>query len=199
MRKLAPYIDALIVILVVLSGLLHPDSKLFYLTAVKMFFIISIPLHLFAFISFQFSEKFGNRIQGVRQHTKLIGQEIFGSTRAAFVVAFMSAWPIALSLAGYETGMVWSMKDMGFSWWIVTIQMFFGIVAVDAWTYWKHRLLHTKFMYPFHMHHHSFKDPTPFAGFAVGPLETLLTFWPLLLICIPEAKHYAPFYYTAII
>lgn len=199
MRKLAPYFDALVVVLVVLSGILHPNPKIFYFTALKMFFVIVIPLHLFAFLSFKYSEKFGKRIQGERKNTKLIAQEIFGSSRAAFIVAFLAAWPIGLSLAGFETGMVWSMANMGFSWWVVTLQMFFGIVAIDAWTYWKHRLLHTKAMYGFHMHHHSFKDPTPFAGFAVGPLETVLTFWPLLIICFPEAKHYAPFYYTAII
>jgi lathosterol oxidase len=66
-------------------------------------------------------------------------------------------------------------------------------------TYWKHRLLHTRLFFPFHKHHHSFRDPTPFAGFAVGPLETLLTFWPLLLICFPPAKHFAPLYFSAIV
>lgn len=198
MRKLAPYIDNLIVLLVVLSGIFHPDTALYYKTAVMMFFIIWTPVMLFAFLAFKLSNRFGKRIQKQAVSTKLIGQEIFGTSRAAFIVAFMAAWPVGLSLAGYETGLVWTFEEMGFSWWIVTIQMFFGIVAIDAWTYWKHRLLHTKLFYPFHMHHHSFKDPTPFAGFAVGPLETVLTFWPLLLICIPEAKHFAPFYYTAI-
>lgn len=199
MRKIAPHIDNLIILLVVLSGLLHPSPGIFYKTAIAMFFVIAVPLLLFAFITFRLSENYGKRIQGVRKNTELIAKEIFGSTRAAFIVAFLSAWPIGLSFAGYPTGLVWTFEEMGFSWWVVVIQMFLGIVAIDAWTYWKHRLLHTKFMYPFHMHHHSFKDPTPFAGFAVGPVETILTFWPLLLICIPEAKHFAPFYYTAII
>jgi lathosterol oxidase len=72
-------------------------------------------------------------------------------------------------------------------------------VLVDAMTYWKHRLLHTRLFFPFHKHHHLFRDPTPFAGFAVGPVETLLTFWPLLLVCFPVAKHFAPLYFTAII
>ena len=98
-----------------------------------------------------------------------------------------------------ETGLVWTLEEMGVPWWLAVLQMYAGIVAVDAWTYWKHRLLHTRFFFPFHKHHHSFRDPTPFAGFAVGPVETILTFCPLLLICIPEAKHFAPLYYTAIV
>jgi len=77
--------------------------------------------------------------------------------------------------------------------------MIAGIVAIDAWTYWKHRLLHTRLLFSFHRGHHSFRDPTPFAGFAVGPLETLLTFCPLLLICWPPAKHFAPMYFSAIV
>ena len=34
-----------------------------------------------------------------------------------------------------------------------------------------------------------------FAGFAVGPVESLLTFWPILLLCIPAATHYGPLYF----
>lgn len=199
MQKAAPYIDAAVVVLALLSGLIHPDPIVFYKSAFEVFLIIVIPLYSLSFLIYRFSEKYGNRIQGIRKKAPLIAKEAFGSGRAAFIVALMAAWPLGLSRAGYETGLVWTLEEMGLSWWMVILQMYLGIVAVDAWTYWKHRMLHTKLLFPFHKHHHSFRDPTPFAGFAVGPVETLLTFWPLLLICFPPAKHFAPLYFTAII
>lgn len=198
MQKAAPYIDNAVVLLVLLSGLLHPQPTIFYRSAAEVFTVIIIPLFTLSFVIYRFSEQYGNRIQGDRKKMPPIAKEAFGSARAAFIVSLMAAWPIGLSRAGYDTGLVWTLEEMGLSWWMVILQMYMGIVLVDAWSYWKHRLLHTKLFFPFHKHHHSFRDPTPFAGFAVGPIETILTFWPLLLICIPEAKHFAPLYFTAI-
>lgn len=199
MKKAAPYIDAAVVLMAVTSGLLHPDPMIFYRSAAEAFLIIAVPLFTLSAIVYFFSEKFGNRIQGERRKLPPIAREAFGSGRAAFIVACMAAWPIGLSRAGIDTGLVWTLEEMGLPWWAVVLQMYLGIVLVDAWTYWKHRMLHTPLMFPFHKHHHTFRDPTPFAGFAVGPVETVLTFWPLLLICIPEAKHFAPLYFSAII
>lgn len=198
MQKAAPYIDAAVVLLALISGLLHPQPVIFYSSALEVFAIIVLPLFLLSFLIYRFSEQYGNRIQGIRKKLPPIAQEAFGSGRAAFIVSLMAAWPLGLSRSGLETGLVWTVEEMGLSWWMIVLQMYLGIVLVDAWTYWKHRLLHTRMFFPFHKHHHSFRDPTPFAGFAVGPVETLLTFWPLLLICIPEAKHFAPLYFTAI-
>jgi len=199
MQKAAPFIDTAVVVLALLSGLIHPEPLVFYKSALEVFLIIVIPLYTLSFFIYRYSEKYGNRIQGIRKKAPLIAKEAFSSGRAAFIVSLMAAWPLGLSRAGYETGLVWTVEEMGLSWWMVVLQMYLGIVAVDAWTYWKHRMLHTKLLFPFHKHHHSFRDPTPFAGFAVGPVETLLTFWPLLLICFPPAKHFAPLYFTAII
>lgn len=199
MKKAAPFIDMLVVMLAVTSGVLHPSPAIFYRSAMEAFLIISIPLFTIAALVYFFSEKYGSRIQGERRKDAPIAKEAYGSARAAFIVACMAAWPIGLSRAGLPTGLVWTVEEMGLPWWAVILQMYLGIVAVDAWTYWKHRLLHTRLLFPFHSHHHSFRDPTPFAGFAVGPVETLLTFWPLLLICFPPAKHFAPLYFTAIV
>lgn len=199
MLKAAPYIDTLVVILSLASGLLHPDPEAFYRSAAEVFLIIIVPLFSVAAVVHLYSERFGTRIQGERRKMPPIAKEAYGSARAAFVVACMAAWPVGMSRAGLPTGLVWSVGEMGLPWWAIILQMYLGIVAVDAWTYWKHRLLHTRALFPFHMHHHSFRDPTPFAGFAVGPVETVLTFWPLLLICFPPAKHFAPLYFTAIV
>ncbi|MCW5908156.1 MAG: sterol desaturase family protein [Chitinophagales bacterium] len=199
LHKSAPFIDWVIVALVFLSGLLHPSPKVFYDSVLRIFLIITVPLFTFAFLIYRFSEKYGNRIQGERGKNPPIAEEAFGSARAMFVVACMAAWPTGMYRIGLPTGIVWTIKEMGLNWWLVVLEMYAGIIAVDALTYWKHRLLHTKMFFPFHKHHHSFRDPTPFAGFAVGPLETVLTFFPLLFICFPPAKHFAPLYFSAIV
>jgi sterol desaturase/sphingolipid hydroxylase (fatty acid hydroxylase superfamily) len=198
-RNLAGYIDWAIVILFFSSGLLHPSVIDYYDSFWRIFVIIIVPLFSLSFILYRFSEKYGSRIQGDRNKIPPIAKEAFGSGLAMFVVASMAAWPVGLYRAGYPTGLAWTLEEMGLSWWMVILQMYAGIMLVDALTYWKHRLLHTRLFFPFHKDHHFFRDPTPFASFAVGPLETFLTFWPLLLICFPVAKHFAPLYFTAII
>lgn len=65
-----------------------------------------------------------------------------------------------------------------------------GLVFViqDAYFYWVHRLLHTKFfMRHVHGAHHRFRNPSPFAAFAVHPVEGFLEvgFRPLILCLLP--------------
>ena len=198
-HRVALFVDWGVVVLAFLSGLLHPSPSVYYDSLLRIFVVITVPLFTFSFLIYHFSEKYGQRIQGERKKLPPIAHEAFGSARAMFVVACMAAWPAGMYRIGLPTGLAWTLSEMGLSWWAVIVQMFLGILAVDAMTYWKHRLLHTKLFYPFHKHHHTFRDPTPFAGFAVGPVETLLTFWPLLLICFPPAKHFAPLYFSAIV
>jgi lathosterol oxidase len=199
MQKAAPYVDSLVVLLALAFGVLHPDPIVFYTSAAILFAWISIPLFTFAYLAYLYTERSKNRIQGERKKAAPVMKEAYGTARAAFVVSLMAAWPMGLYKLGYPTGLAWTLDEMGLTWWMAVIQIYLGIIVIDAWTYWKHRLLHTKLLFPFHKHHHSFRDPTPFAGFAVGPVETVLTFWPLLLICNPEAKHFAPLYFTAIV
>lgn len=195
----ATYIDWFIVALFFFSGFLHPSVSTYYDSLWRIFLLICIPLFSLIFLFYRFSEKWGNRIQGTRNKIPPIAEEAFGTARAMFVVSCMAAWPVGLYRAGFPTGLAWTLEEMGLSWWMVILQMYAGIMLIDAMTYWKHRLLHTRLFFPFHKHHHTFRDPTPFASFAVGPMETLLTFWPLLLICFPVAKHFAPLYFTAIV
>lgn len=196
--KAASILDWSLVGLLVAIGLLHPGPKMFYDSLWRVFLSVVIPVHLLSLIAYLVSERTGQRIQGVRRKKPPILKEAAETTRAMFVVACLAAWPVGMYRMGLPTGMAWTLSDMGIPWWAAALQMIGGIVVVDAWTYWKHRILHTKALFAFHRSHHTFRDPTPFASFAVGPLETLLTFWPLLLICWPTAKHFAPMYFSAI-
>ena len=195
----AAIIDWVIVAAAFLSGLLHPSPQVFYTSMAEIFLCIIIPLMGGSYALYLFSERNGKRIQGVRRTAPPIGREAFGTTRAMFIVSCMAAWPVGLYRLGLPTGFAFTLQEMGLTWWMVILEMYLGIIAVDALTYWKHRFLHTRLFFPFHKHHHSFRDPTPFSGFAVGPLETILTFFPLLFICFPEAKHFVPLYLTAIV
>lgn len=205
-KKVARVLDYVVMAIIFASGLLNRDPSMFYASLPETFLVIAVPLALAVALSFAMTEGRGfpeamgvTRIQGLRKKDPPVAQEALATLKATFVVACMSCWPVTMSRLGLPTGLVWFWDEMNMPWWMVYIQMFMGIVAVDAWTYGKHRLLHTRLFYPFHMQHHTFTDPTPFASFAVGPLETLITFAPLLLVCIPEAKHFAPLYYTAVV
>jgi len=47
------------------------------------------------------------------------------------------------------------------------------VAVYDTWFYWTHRAIHEVSWFWFNVHyiHHEFKEPTPFAQFAVHPLE----------------------------
>lgn len=143
--------------------------------------------------------RFGQRIQGPREKPAPIAREAFETTRAMYVAACLMAFPLTQWREGHPTGLVWSLDTIpgGLPW--VLLQTLLGVVIIDAWLYWKHRLLHTRLLFGFHKGHHAFRDPTPFAGFAVAPVEALLTFWPVLLLCIPQATHYAPIYFSLVV
>lgn len=144
-------------------------------------------------------DRSGERLQGPRRRPPLISRELFETARAMFVVACLMAWPMTQYRLGYPTGLKWDLDEAGGLWVVVGLNLVVGILAIDAWTYLKHRLLHTKLLFRFHKHHHAFRDPTPFAGFAISPLEAVLTFWPLLLVCVPAANHWAPLYFTLVV
>ena len=199
MHRLAPYIDWAIVVLLFLSGLLHPSPKMYYSSLLILSLIIIPGILVVSQLLWSISKKYGSRVQGERRKSPPIGREIFTTSVSLFIACCLAAWPLGLYRAGLPTGYAWTLQEMGLSWWMVVLEMYAGIIVIDAYSYWKHRLLHTKFFFPFHKNHHSFRDPTPFGGFAVGPLEALLTFWPVLIICYPPAKHFVPLYMTAIV
>lgn len=164
---MAGYIDWAVVILFFLSGFLHPSTRDYYDSLWRVFLIIIIPLFSLAFLIYRFSEKYGNRIQGTRNKIPPIAREAFGSGLAMFVVACMASWPCGFIQSRFAYRISLDTDEMGLSWWMVILQMYAGIVAVDALTYWKHRLLHTRLLFPFHKDLiYYYRHPTPFASFA---------------------------------
>eukprot|EP00937_MAST-01D_sp_MAST-1D-sp2_P004214 g4214.t1 len=126
---------------------------------------------------------------------KLLGQKIQTHSRAEpvpgpkawnelgetllcfFVVANIAAWP---AKAGWPA-VSWKLGADGTSLAASAAQVVGVMLAADAYTYWKHRLLHTRALYAYHKSHHVFADPSCFAAFAQHPVEGILTFWPIVL------------------
>lgn len=74
----------------------------------------------------------------------------------------------------------------GWAWLVLSVPCV--LVVQDAYFYWTHRLLHWKPLMKWaHAPHHRFRNPSPFAAFAVHPLEGALEvgFRPLIVCLLP--------------
>lgn len=192
-------IDLIIPIALTLAGFLYRESPAtWFVSLAQSFAILAVPVLGGAAVVTLLSLRFGARIQGPRTKPALMAREAFETARAMYVAACLMAWPLTLWRLGHPTGLVWSVDGpAGLA--RILLQTFAGLMVIDAWLYWKHRLLHTRPLWGFHKSHHVFRDPTPFAGFAVAPMEALLTFWPILFVCLPQATHYAPLYFGLVV
>jgi lathosterol oxidase len=199
-RTVHDVIDGALPVLLTLAGLLHPESRrAWYESLAASFVAVAAPVLGGAALVHLLSLHFGRRIQGPRARPALIAQEAFETTRGMYVVACLMAWPVTRWRLGHPLGLVWTLDASTGGAARVIAQTLAGLIVLDAWLYWKHRLLHTRLLFGFHKAHHAFRDPTAFAGFAVAPVEALLTFWPLLLVALPEATHWGPLYFPLII
>lgn len=193
-------IDRAVLVGVVAAGLLFHRAPLVFLTSFALAFVALAGGVLgLAFLVTTWAERREERIQGPRRKPPMIRAEAWVTTQAMWVMAGLAAWPIAATWLGDATGFTWTLERTGWSVPEAIMVNLGGVVAVDAWTYWKHRALHTKWLFGFHRDHHTFRDPSAFASFAVGPLEALWTFCPVLLVMHPQALHWGPAYVTLVL
>lgn len=194
MRRWTWWVDTLLPVVLALAGLVRFEPLPWFQALGLVFGILIVLVLGSAAIATWFAERAARRIQGPRRKPPPMAQEAFETTRAMFIAACLAAWPLNLHWSGQPTGMVWDLTAAGHSAPLILGGTWVGVVVMDAWLYWKHRILHSHVLFDFHRAHHAFRDPTPFAGFAVAPVEALLTFWPILLLCLPWAVHWAPVY-----
>lgn len=85
-----------------------------------------------------------------------------------------------------RTNMYFDVAEWGWTWFAFTAVL--CVLGYDTWLYWQHRLLHTPFWFR-HVHwvHHRVGNPTPFATFAMHPVETAMgnLFFVLFAIFVP--------------
>ena len=187
-------IDHLVLVGVVAVGAFHRDPLTWYTSFAAIFGVLISVVLGGAFIVTSWAEKRAERIQGPRRKPPMIKGEAWITTQAMWVMAGLAAWPLSAARLGEATGFHWSLEGTGWTPATALAVTAVGLVGVDAWTYWKHRALHSKWLFGFHRDHHVFRDPSAFAGFAVGPLEALWTFLPVLAVLHPEALHWGPAY-----
>lgn len=200
MKRTARIVDGALPVILLGAGLFHPESPSTWLACfAAAFAVLATAVLGGAALFYRMTLSVGHRIQGQRKKAPLIGQEAFETARSMFVAAALAAWPLSQWRLAHPTAMVWDLAPTGMSPLQMVVITLLGVVAMDAWLYWKHRLLHTSALFGFHRAHHAFRDPTPFAAFAVAPVEALLTFWPILLLCIPTATHWAPLYFLLVV
>jgi lathosterol oxidase len=193
-------VDGAIPVALTLIGFLHPESPRTWFSSLAVSFaVLAGPVLAGSGLVTLLSGRFGARIQGVRARPAPMAREAFESARAMYVAACFMAWPLTQWRLGHPTGLVWSLETIGGGLPAVLAQTLAGVMIMDAWLYWKHRLLHTRLFFGFHKPHHAFRDPTAFASFAVAPMESVLTFWPILILCFPWATHWAPIYFGLVV
>ena len=92
----------------------------------------------------------------------------------------LQAWPLTFYRLGEPCGLYENLEDVLAVWSSNFSKLGMGVdlppgafvvgyilslvLLADAYTYFKHRLLHTPIFFAFHLPHHTFKNPTCFAG-----------------------------------
>lgn len=181
-----------------LAGIFHPESPRTWFLCLGIGFVaIELPVLAASLLIALASSRARERLQGPRRIPQLMLRGGLESASAAWIAACLLAWPLTRLALGHPIGLTWSLAEAGGPLRTV-IQTVLALLALDAWLYWKHRLLHVRWLFPFHRTHHGHRDPTALSSFAVGPLESLLTFWPILLLSIPRGPHWAPLYFVLI-
>lgn len=191
-------IEGLVLAALVVAGLFCPEGPQRWYGALAAAFVgIAVTVLAGAALFTWVAERSPARLQGPRRLPRFALRAIRDTLIASLVAACFLAWPIARIWAGEPTGLVWTVEEAG-GLGAVVIGNVLALVVLDAWLYWKHRLLHTRWLFPFHRAHHGYRDPTSFSSFAVGAVESVLTFWPIVLLTFPWATHYAPVYFALV-
>ena len=193
------WIDRLVLVGLPALGLLHDRPLVWFSSQLGLFAVLAASVLGAAWVVTRWAEARSPRIQGPRRKAPMIRAEAIITAQAMWVMASLAAWPLTAERLGRPTGFTWTLEGTGFTPLSAIAVTLVGLVGVDAWTYWKHRALHTDWLFGFHRDHHRFRDPSAFAGFAVGPLEALWTFLPVLAVMHPEALHWGPMYFGLVV
>ena len=141
--------------------------------------------------------RLGARLQPTAAPSSALA-EALESCRAMVVFAGFAAWPRMLLALGRPTALHFSLADAQpeapASVALYCAKLLAVTLLTDAYMYFKHRLLHQGPLFVWHKKHHSFPNPSPLASFAVAPVEAVLTFWPVLFLCLPQAPVWAHAY-----
>ncbi len=105
--------------------------------------------------------------------------------RTAMVPLAITSLCLTVGLFAQAKG--WTMVPWPISWWSVPLIAIALLVLQDAWFYWTHRALHTRWFARFHRRHHLNLAPTVFSSDDSGIVDTLFahTFYALIVFVLP--------------
>lgn len=79
--------------------------------------------------------------------------------------------PVQLLIVHGYFPLYWEIGDGGWSY--VIISCVGAVAFAETCIYWIHRALHTPWLFKtLHVHHHRFREPTPYVSFAFHPLDS---------------------------
>ena len=134
----------------------------------------------------------GHRLQFKKKDPPMYVKESIETVVCIYIVACFMTWPITQIRLGQTTAFKDTLKECvptlfeSFPIIAYLVKVFLTLLIADTHTFWKHYFLHNPTFYVFHKSHHKFHNPSTFACFAIHPVEAVWTFWPILLICVPE-------------
>lgn len=200
----AKVLDKLILVFLCSSGLMHTDPVVFYKTWLWVFAGSMITHYVAAIIFQKIFSVLGRRIQTSKNSKKELYFKQFTDTFFGFglVVASIISWPMANSELGFPTGVLTNLDDClpSFlsSWpyyakvFVYLCKALFAMLLADAYNYWKHRLFHTKYLWPFHKTHHAHHNPSTLSSYAVSAAYGFFTFCPIYAFIWPFIGVYMP-------
>jgi len=124
------------------------------------------------------------RIQKRRPSNKALRREIRYSISTAIIFSAVGLATFHLGRAGYLR----VYDDVGtYGWLYFAASIVLAILIHDAYFYWTHRAMHHPRMFRFHRAHHLSTSPSPWAAYAFGPLEALISALviPVILLVVP--------------
>jgi len=171
-------------------GVAHPhDPSMFFDSLVRCFVILELTIMSGSFLMVVAGKTFGTRIQDMDKphdfRSPWLLKEAAETSVALYIFACFAAWPLSLYRLGLPCALVDTLEETGDGVWFYAFKTAFGLLGADWYMYMKHRILHSRNFFAFHRSHHMFRDPTPFAGFAVHPVEAVVTFGPVLFAIFP--------------
>merc|ERR1712166_10522 len=185
------------------TGALHDHPALWLQHACRLLFLV-LTVHFASALAFQgFASRCGTQIQtspsAQKEH---VMAELF-QTVLGFggVLAPLLAWAAVNAELGRPTAWKSDIDECIPGPWsygakvcVYSIGVGVGAFLADTYNYWKHRVFHTHLLWPFHRHHHAHRNPSALTGYAISPVYSIATFWPLGLSAFPEISFFVPIY-----
>ena len=189
----------LIPIILTLSGFLiyrenaYPFYETLFILSTGLCTTVLLLCGIWEFLSYYLASPVpGHRLQWKKKDPPMYFSEAVETVMCIYIVACFMAWPVTRIRLDEPTAFKETLKECVPKIFenCVTVaylgKVFLTLLIADTHTFWKHYFLHNPTFYIFHKSHHKFHNPSTFACFAIHPVEAVWTFWPILLICLPE-------------